>query len=216
MPAVLSLPSFVPGLVVFFLVAWPLCVCGVVLSVFLLARLLVALYGCRAPFCGCSDPYVSIFFVWLLSARLPADCCFSSPCVAPWPSLHAGPSLWVSGCFVTAWLPCFIAGSVVVLCRPYFMLSHGSKGLWPCVAFFSLYHACVGGVLSITTLRYSSIVIQVPHLDTAKLHNCYSKAVSAACSAPVLCLPGTPSLACCGCVARWCPSLLLASSPALP
>ena len=41
--------------------------------------------------------------------------------------------------FVTAWLPCFIAGSVVVLCRPYFMLSHGSKGLWPCVGLFSLY-----------------------------------------------------------------------------
>ena len=36
---------------------------------------------------------------------------------------------------VTAWLPCFIAGSVFVLCRPFFILSHGSKGLWPCVGF---------------------------------------------------------------------------------
>ena len=36
---------------------------------------------------------------------------------------------------VTAWLPCLPAGGVVVLCRPHFILSHGSKGLWPCVGF---------------------------------------------------------------------------------
>ena len=123
--------------------AWPLCVCGFVMSVFLPARLLVALCGCRAPFCGCLGPSVSVLFVWLLSAPLPADCCFPSPCgwsrgalaqFSRW-SLPLG--IWLL--FVTAWLPCFIAGSVVVLCRPYFMLSHGSKGLWPCVGLFSLY-----------------------------------------------------------------------------
>ena len=38
---------------------------------------------------------------------------------------------------VTAWLPCFTAGSVAVLCRPYIILSHGSKGFWPCVGFVS-------------------------------------------------------------------------------
>ena len=67
--------------------------------------------------------------------------------------------------FVTAWLPCLTAGGVVVLCRPHFILSHGSKGLWPCVGFvFPLHHdACVVRVLSITTLRYSSVMIQVPH-----------------------------------------------------
>ena len=48
-------------------------------------------------------PSVSVLFVWLLSAPFPAGRCFPSPCgwslVAPWPSLYAGPSLWVSGCF---------------------------------------------------------------------------------------------------------------------
>ena len=59
--------------------------------------------------------------------------------------------------FVTAWLPCLPAGGVVVLCRPYFMLSHGSKG----VGFVPSTPCCMS--LSITTLRYSSMMIQVPH-----------------------------------------------------
>ena len=37
--------------------------------------------------------------------------------------------------FATARLPCLNAWGVVVLCRPLFILSHGSKGLWPCVGF---------------------------------------------------------------------------------
>ena len=37
--------------------------------------------------------------------------------------------------FATARLPCLNAWGVVVLCRPHFILSHGSKGLWPCVGF---------------------------------------------------------------------------------
>ena len=124
--------------------AWPLCVCGFVVSVFLPARLLVALCGCRAPFCGCLGP-LCVCLVCLAVVGSP-------PCrlLLPFPlrlvpcgalaqfsrwSLPLG--IWLL--FVTAWLPCFIAGSVVVLCRPYFMLSHGSKGLWPCVGLFSLY-----------------------------------------------------------------------------
>ena len=54
---------------------------------------------------------------WLLSAPLPARCCFPSPrgwsSVAPWPSLYAGPSLWVSGCIcdgLVALLYCWECG----------------------------------------------------------------------------------------------------------
>ena len=115
--------------------------------------------------------WASVFLssVWLLSAPPPADRCFPSPCgwslVASWSSLSLVPPSGYLVAFVTAWLPCLRAGSVVVLCRPHFILSHGSKGLWPCVGFvFPLHHdACVVRVLSITTLRYSSMMIQVPH-----------------------------------------------------
>ena len=67
--------------------------------------------------------------------------------------------------FVTAWLPCLIAGGVVVLfVRTSFclMAAKASGPVWG--VFYPLHHvACVVRVLSITTLRYSSVMIQVPH-----------------------------------------------------
>ena len=77
--------------------------------------------------------------------------------------------------FATAWLPCLNAWGVVVLCRPLFILSHGSKGLWPCVGFFYPLHHVAGvvAVLCTPTLRYSSADDPGPPLDTAKLHCCH-------------------------------------------
>ena len=149
--------------------AWPLCVCGFVVSVFLPARLLVSFCCCRAPFCGWLGPSVSVSFVWLLSAPLPADCCFPSPCgwsrVAPWPSLHAGPSLWVSGCFcdgLVALLYCWECGCA--LSSLLHVVSWQQRPLALCGVVFPLHHdACVVRVPSITTLRYSSMMIQAPH-----------------------------------------------------
>ena len=109
-------------------------------------------------------------FVWLLLAPLPLPIDASLPPAVgplwrPGPVFSLVPPSGYLVAFVTAWLPCLPAGGVVVLCRPHFNLSHGSKGLWPCVGFvFPLHHdACVVRVLSITTLRYSSMMIQVPH-----------------------------------------------------
>ena len=67
--------------------------------------------------------------------------------------------------FATAWLPCLNAWGVVVLCRPLFILSHGSKGLWPCVGFFYPLHHVAGvvAVLCTPTLRYSSADDPGPH-----------------------------------------------------
>ena len=168
--AVLSLPSFVPGLVLFL----PF---GLGLSVFVVL-------SCRCfclRDCWCLSVVVVLLSVggWapLCLSRLFGCCRLPSlPIVASLPPA-VGP-VWRPGpvctlvppsgylvAFVTAWLPCLTAGGVVVLCRPHFILSHGSKGLWPCVGFvFPLHHdACVVRVLSITTLRYSSMMIQVPH-----------------------------------------------------
>ena len=141
--AVLSLPSFVPGLVLFLL--------GLGLSVFVV--LLCRCFCLRD--CWCLSVFVVLLSVggWapLCLSRLFGCCRLPSllivaslpPAVGPvWrpgPVCTLVPPSGYLVAFVTAWLPCFIAGSVVVLCRPYFMLSHGSKGLWPCVGLFSLY-----------------------------------------------------------------------------
>jgi len=68
-------------------------------------------------------------FCWLLSLSAVA-----SPPPAVGPVWRPGPVFTLvprSGYLVaavTAQLPCCRAGSVVVLCRPSFILSHGSKG----------------------------------------------------------------------------------------
>ena len=160
--------------------AWPLFGCVFVVSVFLPARLWVSFRGRRAPFCGWLGLLLSVVCLAVVgSPPLPV---VASPPLRLVPcgvlvqflrwSLPLG--IWLL--FVTAWLPCLTAGVVVVLCRLHFTLSHGSKGLWPCVGFvFPLHHdACVVRVLSTTTLSYSSSMIQVPHLAQLKLHYCYS------------------------------------------
>ena len=67
---------------------------------------------------------------------------------------------------VTAWLPCFTAGSVVVLCRPSFILSHGSKGFWPCVGFVlpspPCCMCCLDALFDHTEV-FIWMMIQVPH-----------------------------------------------------
>ena len=81
-----------------------------------------------------------LFFVWLLSAPLPCRLLLPFPlrlvpCGVLAQFLRWSLPLGIWLLFVTAWLPCLTAGGVVVLCRPHFILSHGSKGLWPCVGF---------------------------------------------------------------------------------
>ena len=134
--AVLSLPSCVLGLVFCFLS----CVASLCLWFCRVGVSACAIAGVF-PWSSCSfqwvvGPLCVCLVFWLLSAPLPACCCFPSPCgwslVAPWPSLYAGPSLWVSGCICDG-LVALLAGSVAVLCCPHFTLPHGSKGLWPCV-----------------------------------------------------------------------------------
>ena len=100
--AVLSLPSCVLGLVFCFLS----CVASLCLWFCRVGVSACAIAGVF-PWSSCSfqwvvGPLCVCLVLWLLSAPLPACCCFPSPCgwslVAPWPSLYAGPSLWVSGC----------------------------------------------------------------------------------------------------------------------
>ena len=102
--------------------------------------------------CWCFSVCVALLFVWLGPfvcvlffgcCRLPSlpDVASLPPAVGPvWrpgPVCTLVPPSGYLVASVTAWLPCFTAGSVVVLCRPYFILSHGSKGFWPCVGFLS-------------------------------------------------------------------------------
>ena len=149
--------------------AWPLFGCDCVVSVFLPARLWASVRGRRAPFCGWLGLLFSVVCLAVVgSPPLPIDASLPpavGPLWRPGPVFSLVPPSGYLVAFVTAWLPCRPAGGVVVLCRPHFILSHGSKGLWPCVGFVvPLHHdACVVRVLSTTTLRYSSMMIQVPH-----------------------------------------------------
>ena len=178
--AVLSLPSFVPGLVLFLL--------GLGLSVFVVLL-------CR---CLClRDCWCLSVFVVLLSVGGWAPLCLSCLCgCCRLPSLPFVASLppavgpvWRPGpvwtlvppsgylvAFVTAWLPCFIAGSVVVLCRPSFMLSHGSKGLWLCVGFVLPSTPCCMCCSGAQYYHAEVFICDDPGspLDTAKLHYCHS------------------------------------------
>ena len=95
-------------------------------SVFLPACLLVLLCLCCAPFCGWLGPVVSVLFFGC--CRLPSlpDVASLPPAVGPvWRPGPVCTLVWVSGCISDG------------LVRPYFILSHGSKGFWPCVGFVS-------------------------------------------------------------------------------
>ena len=133
---VLSLPSFVlvsllRSLSGFALLGSRCCRCGAS------AGVLVGV----SPFVLCSPvwlgPFACVLFVWRLLAPLLPVFASLPPAVGPvWcpgPVCTLVPPSGYLVASVTAWLPCFTAGSVVVLCRPYFILSHGSKGFWPCV-----------------------------------------------------------------------------------
>ena len=156
----LSLPSFVLGLVFRFLSCLaPFC--GVFVVLVFLPALLRYLFAW--PSCASLNVVGFLCVCPLLGCcRLPFPAfCFPPPVVGPlWRpgpvSMLVPPSRYLVA-FVTAWLPCFTAGSVVVLCRPHFFLSHGSKGLWLCGVCFTLHTMVhVVGLLSIPTLRYSS------------------------------------------------------------
>ena len=178
---------------------------------FLPARLRVFFRGRRAPSCVWLGSSVSVLCLAVVgSPPLPVVASLP-PAVGllsrPGPVLRWSLPLGIWLLFVTAWLPCLTAGGVVVLCCPYFMLSHGSKGLWPCVGFvFPLHHdACVVRVLSITTLRYSSVMIQVPHWTPLS----YTIAIlGSMCGLLRPCPPlpsrRPPSRSCCGCVVVGC------------
>ena len=137
--AVLSLPLVCP----WFRVSFPL-VPGSCLWCFLLCLCCcLRVCGCLFlwPLCASLSVVGSFAFVLFLAAvgsppRLllpPSPCGWSL--VVSWPCVCAGLSLWYLVAFATARLPCLNAWGVVVLCRPLFILSHGSKGLWPCVGF---------------------------------------------------------------------------------
>ena len=119
--------------------AWPLVGGVFVVLVFLPARLRVSFRGRRAPFCGWLGLFVSVLCLAVVgSPPLPVVASLPpavGPLWRPGPDSTLVPPLGIWLLFVTAWLPCLTAGGVVVLCRPHFILSHGSKGLWPCVGF---------------------------------------------------------------------------------
>ena len=185
-------------------------------------RLLVSSRGRRAPFCGWLGLLFSVVCLAVVGPPpRPVDASLP-PAVGPlWrPGLVftlVPPSGYLVA-YVMAWLPCLNAGSVVVLCRPHFILSHGSKGLWPCVGFvFPLHHdACVAGVLSTTSLRYSSVMIQVPHWTPLS----YTLAIlGSKCGLLRPCPPlpsrRPPSRSFCGCVVVCC-SFVPSASPCNP
>ena len=121
--------------------ALPFWALGVICLVLLPVCFLVPLCLCCAPLRVWLGPVVSVLFFGC--CRLPSlpDVASLPPAVGPvWrpgPVCTLVPPSGYLVASVTAWLPCFTAGSVVVLCRPYFILSHGSKGFWPCVGFVS-------------------------------------------------------------------------------
>ena len=137
--AVLSLPSFVLVLCFASSRAWPLFGGVFVVMVFLPARLRVSFRGRRAPFCGWLGLFVSVLcLAGVGSPPLPVVASLPlrlDPCGVLAQFLRWSLPLGIWFLFVTAWLPFLTAGGVVVLCRPHFILSHDSKGLWPCVGF---------------------------------------------------------------------------------
>ena len=81
--------------------AWLLFVVFFVVFVLLPAFLRVSFPLALVCLSWCGGAPLRLSFSWLLLAPLPVSCC-SLPrwsLVVSWPSVCAGPSLWVSGCF---------------------------------------------------------------------------------------------------------------------
>ena len=121
--------------------------------------------------------------------------------------------------FVTAWLPCLTAGGVVcsvVLTSFCLMAAKAFGPVWG--LFYPLHHvACVVRVLSITTLRYSSVMIQVPHWTPLS----YTFAILGSKCGILRPCPLLPSrcplsLSCCCCVLVFCSLVPSVSSCNLP
>ena len=149
--------------------AWPLCVCGFVVSVFVLARLLVSFCVCRAPFCGWLGLFVSVLCLAVVgSPPLPVAASLP-PAVGPlWRPGPVSTLVPPSG-YLVAFCDGLVAlphcwGCCCALSSSLHFVSWQQRPLALCGVVFPLHHdACVVRVLSITTLRYSSMMIQVPH-----------------------------------------------------
>ena len=207
-----SLPLVRGPFLVVFLLCWCFC-----------PRWRVSFRGRRAPFWGWLGLFVSVLCLAVVG---------SLPCrlLLPFPlrlvpcgvlaqflrwSLPLG--IWLL--LVTAWLPCLTAKGIVVLCRPHLFCLLAAKAFGPVWGlFYPLHHdACVVRVLSITTLRYSSVMIQVPHWTPLS----YTFAILG-CKCGILrpcpLLPSRRPLSrsCCGCVVVCCSLVPSVSSCNLP
>ena len=126
-------------------------------------------------------PWSSCPFLWVVgppfsvvclavvgSPPLPIDASLPpavGPLWRPGPVFSLVPPSGYLVAFVTAWLPCLPAGGLlcsVALTSFCLMAAKAFGPVWG--LFFPLHHdACVVRVLSTATLRYSSMMIQVPH-----------------------------------------------------
>ena len=86
---------------------------------------------------------------WLLSPSPPSVV----PLRCPGPVFCAGPSLWVSGCFMRRPGCLALMPGCCGALLPRFILLHGSKGLWPCVGF------CVTLYTMVHLLLWSSVLL---------------------------------------------------------
>ena len=175
---------------------------GVVGLVFLPAYLLVLLCLCCAPFCGWLGPVVSVLFFGC--CRLPSlpDVASLPPAVGPvW---RPGPVCTLvppSGCIcdgLVALLYCWECGCALSSLHHFVSWQQRLLALCRvCITLSTMLHVLLGcSVLP----RWGIHQDDDPGspLVSAKLHYCYSNAVSAAFSAPVLlCHSGTPPFLCC-------------------
>ena len=191
--------------------------------VFLPARLRVSFRGRRAPFCGWLGLFVSVLCLAVVgSPPLPVVASLP-PAVGPlWrpgpDSTLVPPSGYlVAFCDGLVALPyCWGCGCALSSSLHFVSWQQRPLALWG--LFYPLHHdACVVRVLSITTLRYSSVMIQVPHWTPLS----YTFAIfGSKCGIlrPCPLLPSRCPLSrsCCGCVLVCCSLVPSVSSCNLP
>ena len=168
-----SVPWFLPccdSFVLFLSVCVSACCFAVVFSaasVCLLWCCWVSVFAVFVVLCGGSPPPLAV-------VSLPP---FGCSLAASWSRYCAGPSLWVSGCFMRR--PGCLALMLGVLwcfASSLHLASWQQRPLALCGVFcYPLHHgAVVVGVLCAPALRYSSSDDPGPPLDTAKLHTRHS------------------------------------------